>query len=220
MKIYKKTIFTTILFLTCITNTYAACTQEEINEFKKIEDQYTVKYEFNKDTKDYTLTFNAPRMDEYSYQLNLDMNKVRFKNSTETSFTFSGILAGEYKFEIAGIKGECEDVLKTITLNLSEYNKFADDPLCEGIEEFVLCQPIYEKEIDYETFVSRVNTYKKSKEKKEQKQEPQQTAKENPVLEYIQENLIQIIIIVIFIILVIITTCVTIKSIRKSRRLE
>ena len=51
MKINKYIPLTAMLFLSCITNTYAACTQDEINEFKRIEDDYKVTYDFNKNTK-------------------------------------------------------------------------------------------------------------------------------------------------------------------------
>ena len=218
MKIYKKLIFTTILFLTCITNTYAACTQEEINEFKKIEDKYTIKYEFNKDTKDYTLYFLNYEPNKYSYFIETG-EKMNCIVLDEERTKCSGIKPNKYNIEILGITSTCDEVLKTITLNLKEYNNYSEDPLCEGIEEFVLCQPTYDKDIDYDTFVSRVNTYKKSKAKKEVNNQQEET-KENKAIEYIKENIFQIIIIIIFVILVLITTIITMKTIRKSRRLE
>lgn len=220
MKIYKKTIFTTILFLICITNTYAACTQEEINEFKKIEDQYTVKYEFNNDTKDYNITFNYPQNEKYTYQRGADMENIKYVTNTDTSITYSGLKPGEYQIEIIGISETCNDLLKKMTLKLAKYNNYSNDPLCEGIEEFVLCQPTYDKDIDYDTFVSRVNTYKKTKEKKEQNEQTNVAKEENKILSYIKDNIIPIIITIIFIILVLITTVLTVKSYRKSRRLE
>ena len=129
---------------------------------------------------------------------------------------------GTYRIDIVGKKQACDDILKTINLKLIKYNPYSEDPLCKGIEEFVLCQPTYEKELDYDTFVSRVNTYKKTKQNKIDKEQNNQ--KENTNLDkiksYIKENLVQIIIIIIFIILVIISTIIWINSIKKSRRLE
>ena len=61
---------TSLLFLINIPNTYASCTQEELNEFKKIENEYKVTYEFNKDTKDYTMTLYSPLPYKYNYYLN------------------------------------------------------------------------------------------------------------------------------------------------------
>lgn len=219
MKIYKQSIFTIMLFLICITNTYAACTQEEINEFKKIADEYTIKYEFNKETKDYTVTFYAPLMDKYNYSIPVEMGEITDMILIENGYIIKGIKPGEYKIEVSTNTPTCNNSLKTITLKLAKYNSFSEDPLCNDIEEFVLCQPTYDKDIDYETFASRVNTYKKNKENKvvEEVEEP---VEKNEILEYIKNNLIQIIIISIFVILVLITAIITIKSIRKSRRLE
>ena len=219
MKIYKKTIFTTILFLTCITNTYAACTQEEIDEFKKIEDEYTIKYEFNKDTKDYTLYFSNPLKDKFSYFIETG-EKMTCTNIDDITIKCTGIKSNKYNIEILGTTDTCDEILKKTTLNLKEYNNYSNDPLCDGIEEFVLCQPTYDKEIDYDTFVSRINTYKKTKENKEKENKVEIEEEENKVILYIRGNLIKIIIITIFTILVLITVYTTIKSIRKSRRLE
>ena len=49
----KYLILTTMLSLLCINKTYAACTQQEINDFKKIEDEYKITYKFDKETKTY-----------------------------------------------------------------------------------------------------------------------------------------------------------------------
>lgn len=210
---------TLMLSLLCISKTYAACTDEQINEFKKIEDEYKVTYEFNKSTKDYTVTFYTAYPEKYAYVPDEAIVSKKFVDATENEFTFSEVPPGNYTIEIIGLIDKCDGVLKTITLKLPKYNAYSEDALCEGIEEFYLCQPTYEKEVDRETFESRVNTYKKSKEKQEL-EEVEGPEEENKITEYVQENLIQIIIVAIFIVLVIITTIITAKSIRKSRRLE
>lgn len=222
MKINKYIPFTFMLFLSSIVPTYAACTKEDYDAFKKVEDEYTVKYSFNKETKDYIVTFYGTMFDKYGYTTPEKMNLEKLVTSTNTSFAYSGIKSGEYVIEVLGYTEECQETLKTITLKLPKYNSLSEDPLCEGIEEFVLCQPTYDKDIDYETFVSRVNTYKKTKEKEPEEiiEEPEETKPIEELLEYIKNNLFQIIVITVFIILLIITTIITAKSIRKSRRLE
>ena len=214
----KYLILTAMLSLLCINKTYAACTQEEINEFKKIEDEYKITYEFNLSTKDYTVTFNGINIQKYEYHFDTKLNLKNYVSSTENSVTFSNIKPGEYANEIYGTTKECNSLLKKINLKLAKYNKYYGNPLCEGIEEFVLCQPTYDKEIDKETFESRVNTYKKMKN--DNQETPNVETEENEILSYIKDNLVQIIIVTIFVILVIITTIVTAKSIKKSRRLE
>ena len=217
----KYLILTTMLSLLCINKTYAACTQQEINDFKKIEDEYKITYKFDKETKTYTLELQRGNYEMYDYRfyVNGELQCSDLNKKTAKCYYFS---PGTYRVDIVGNTKMCTDILKTINLKLIKYNKYSEDPLCEGIEEFVLCQPTYEKEIDYDTFVSRVNTYKKSKTEANNEEDPPK--KENLYLDkiklYIKENIIQIVIITIFVILVTISTIIGIKSIKKSRRLE
>ena len=212
---------TLMLSLLFINKTYAACTQEEINEFKKIEDEFKVTYEFDINTKDYKVTFNNMYHEKYGYliDINMPLNKP---SGGEKSETYLNIPSGNYNIRIAMISKTCTDTLKTINLKLPGYNKFSEDALCEGIEEFVLCQPTYDKDIDYDTFVSRVKTYKNTKQKKEN--ETQEKTEEKTVLDkikyYPEENLIEFIIVLVFVLLMIITIIITTKTMKKSRRLE
>lgn len=224
MKIYKYTIITFILFLLGISNTYASCTQEEINNFKKVEDEYTVKYEFDKVTKTYTIYFKMPTPDKYIFQIYSEqkLECIKMEDNTTKCIKF---VPDEYEVEIIDATRVCSSPLKTINLKLPEYNKYSEDPLCKGVEEFVLCSPTYGKEIDYETFVSRVKTYKNTKLKQEQEQNTNKEKEReenffNRMIKYIETNIIQIIVVIVFVLLLLLTAIITIKSIRKSRRLE
>lgn len=223
MKKYKYFILTIILFLICISNTYAACTQEEINEFKKIEDQYKITYEFNKSTKDYTVTFDGVEPKKYVFSIKSGEPITNCKKINDYKTECYNVKKGNYIIETKGTTDSCKDTLKTITLNLKGYNKYHEDPMCDGIEEFVLCQETYDKEIDYDTFVSRVETYKRTKQKEEDNKPNIIEKKETKIeiiVKYLKENIIPLIIVFIFIILVIITIIVIAKSVKKSRRLE
>lgn len=212
---------TLMLSLLCVNKAYAACTQEDINNFKKIEDEFKITYKFNKETKDYKIVIYNPNYQGYGYSLDSKLPIENISSTTE-GLSIDKVKTGEYTFEVLSNSATCKDVLKTIKVNLPKYNKYSEDPLCKDIEEFVLCQPTYDKEIDYETFVSRVNTYKRTKKEQEEKQV--ETNKENNMLEnimeYLENNLLQIVIMSVFVILMVITIILTTKSIKKSRRLE
>lgn len=217
-------VLTTILFFSLLPKTYASCNQEEIDEFKKIEDDYKITYEFNKDTKDYTITLHQNDSEKYLYVFDEKINtNGTIGVDNNNNITISKMSPGEYVFEIVTDDNDYSCELKKIELKLLKYNIYSEDPLCNGIEEFYLCQPYYEKDIDRETFESRVNTYKKTKveeENKNQEEEKEDKESKNKLLVYIQNNLYQVIIIAIFIILTITTIIVTIIQQRKSRRLE
>lgn len=217
MKKNKKIILFTILSLLFSTNVYASCTEEEINDFKKIEDEYKITYEFNKETKDYIVIFTRKEPDKYDYYI--DSTGIKCDDINENKAQCYNFKPQKYDIYIIGQTEECDDILKEITLNLP-YNSLSEDPICEGIEEFVLCQPTYDKEIDYDAFISRVNTYKKNKTTQPSSNNVNNSNQENKIITYIKENLLTIITVSIFIILVIITIILTAGSIKKSRRLE
>ena len=202
---------------------YADCTKEEIDNFKKIEDEYKVTYEFDKDSKTYTVYLTNPNTSKYTFSGSIfdESNSVSLTEDKKTKI--EKVKAGNYNVKILIANDTCEVVLKEISLELPKYNQYYNDPLCEGIEEFVLCQQTYNKDIDRETFISRVEAYKKSKKEKEEKEnnsKNKEEKKDNEILKYVEENWFKIAIIVVFIIMVIITIILTAKSIRKSRRLE
>jgi len=217
-----KNLLTIAIIFTILPNAiYADCTTEEIKHFKKIEKDYKVTYEFNKDTETYTITFYNPEPDNYDYAIYGidDMSSCKEINRQETKC--ENLLGNNYYLQIVGITETCNDTLKEVSTNLSRQNNYWDDPLCEGIEEFVLCQPTYDKEIDYDTFVSRVNIYKKTKQREETKSKEE---KENKIIDnlinFIKDNLLNIVLIIIFVVAITITVILAAKSIRKSRRLE
>ena len=208
-------------------NIYADCTNEEKNNFKKIESEYTITYEYDKESNSYTIVLKNPQPDTYGYKIAQNATGKYFDltTSNETPIVLSEYAPGNYTIEIYGKTETCKDKLKTSSIDLPRYNKYSEDPLCDGIEEFYLCQETYDKNIDYETFVERVNIYKNNQkpqeEEKEKEEKKENISKEiNKILEFIEENLVTIIIVVVFVILIIITIILTAKSIRKSRRLE
>lgn len=214
-------IITILLFIP--STIYANCTKEELAKFNRIEDGYKITYEFKNETKLYTLKVYSPKPELYDFA-----NNKLFSNCSEidsTTVECTNVKPGEYELDIVGLTDTCNGTLKKVKLSLPKYNKYSENSMCRGIEEFVLCQPTYDKDIDYETFVSRVQTYKKSLENKQEEITPEEKTKpkvteSNKIIEYLKENLIQVIIIGVFIIMVIITIILTAKSIKKSRRLE
>ena len=227
----KKTyiIMTIVLFLFNIEPISAACTQKAKDGFKKVEDEYTVKYEYDKYTKKYNIIFSGSKPDEYFYQIytNEEFECSIINDTTSKCGHFS---EGTYTVTVKGLTKECNETLKTEKIMLPKYNKLADDPLCEGIEEYVLCNPEYSKEIDYESFVSRTESYRKNKPnkkeevvvEKEKEKEKEKTTNETleKIINFLKKYWIEIIVIVVFVILLIATIIVKIKSVRKSRYLE
>ena len=214
----QKYLLTTLsLFIMLPSITYAECTSEEIKHFKEIEDEYKVTYEFNIDNQRYNLMFYANETYDYVFDIKFEEETTCEEKDKNTIVCYN-VIPSKYKVSIVGNTNTCNDTLKTINLTLAKYNPYYQDSICDGIEDFVLCQETYDKDIDYETFKSRVNIYKKNLQKKE-KEIKNVEGKDNAINQYIKNNIIQIIITAVFTIAIIVTTVLTIKSSKKSRRL-
>ncbi len=197
---------------------YADCTKEELEHFKEIQNKYNYTYKFDEQTKKYTISFHSEEPDKYSYGI-VKTQDFECISDNEKEFTCYNIEPGTYEIRITGMTDICSGMLKKDKIQLAKYNEYSNDPLCEGIEEFVLCQKTYDKDIDYDTFVSRVNTYKKTK--KEQETASSAGKEENnQILSFIADNMFKIILVIVFSIVVIISIAISIKSVKKSRRLE
>ena len=219
MKKRKKILLTIISFTIFTPKIYADCTKEDINNFNKISDEYKVTYEFNKDSKLYNLIFYEPQPDKYVFVVN-NLEKASLEFEDDNNYKYIGMTPGDYEITIEGITDKCQDVFKTINLNLPKYNEYSEDPLCEGNEEFVLCQPTYDKEIDYETFKSRLEVYKKTKQDNNQINKEKDNNKDNNIVDYIKNNIAEIIIITASLIILTIIIISIAKRQKKSRRLE
>ena len=218
-----------MLSLLLVNNVYADCSEAAKKEFEKISDQYKITTTYDSITQTYTMRIEEGAPEKFSYVFAMEYDYRNYKKISDTVAEITGLKPGmSFDVTIMGKTQDCQDSVRVDDVKLERNNKFYGDPLCEGIEEFVLCQEMYDKEIDRETFEERIELYKEKQETKKE-EEKQQIEKEkeklientiNKIINYIKENLVQVIIIVVFIILVTITTIITVISAKKSRRLE
>ncbi len=230
MNIIKKIFFTITLFILLPLAVYADCE----SDFKAIEKEFKISYKYNYDTDDFTITLVNPYYERYTW---LFKTEEELKNSNMTysddkkilTHTIKNYKNTSYEYAIIAIYGECENVMvKMDTLTIKKDNRYAYSPLCEGYEDFVLCQKEYDKTIDEETFKSRLEAYKKDKvSKKEDDSSDSTDNTENKIsntLEniktYIENNVLQVVIVATFIIVLIISIIIFAKYSAKSRRLE
>lgn len=217
-----RTLLFLSLFILLPNVVYASCTKDELNYFKRVEDNYKVEYKFDKNTKTYDLYLHSPERKKYTFDINGYEDKITsiYEENGVVITNLSNIAPGTIKIKIIGNTTTCDSILKTYDLELAPYNYYSEDPLCEGVEEFYLCQPTYGKEIDYDTFVSRIEIYKKNHTVTDEKTDDNRFYYTDLIINFLKENMFEIIASIIFIIVLTVTIVLTAKSIRKRRRLE
>ena len=218
----KKILLVTIVSLIVNANViYAECTTKDKEYYESIKDKYNISYEFDKDTKAYKLYLTYGDDSAFFYEIEGDEIEGSSDEVKDNTLIISNLKPGDYIIRVVGGSETCNDTFKEETITLFKYNEYSFDPICEGIEEFVLCSPTYDKEIDYDTFISRVNSYKKNKSAKDSKTDNK--TEKITITEWLKNNSKYIIYgligIAVIIIMIIIIKIIYNRE-RKRRRLE
>ena len=205
------------------------------SDFKTIEKEFKISYKYNSETTDFDIILVNPNYERYSYvfyksnERNDLGNADRKITEKQLTITIKHYKGTEYAYKIVALYDGCKNTfVKEGKMLLGESNPYAESQLCEGYEEFVLCQKEYDKQMDEATFKSRLEAYKESKESEKSDNLSDDGKKTiegikdifDIIVEFVEEYTIEVIIVAIFIVvLIIMITLLIIRSI-KSRRLE
>lgn len=222
----------TLFIATIPFHVYADCESDRA-EYERIKDQFKITYKYNKDTDDFTVTEIIPQFEKFPGNWIQRMNEIKnsaYADDTTMYITYKNYKDNTFYRKIYINRCPGDNVVLDETINFVKYNRYYDDPRCEGNEDFVLCQKDYEKNIDEKTFESRLETYIAGKENKQNyNEQPNNSNDSNDIKdantwenikEYVEDNLIMIIVIAIFLLIIAITVILMVKSYIKSRRLE
>ena len=155
-----------LMFLFMTPSVYATCGKNDMLRIKDIANEIKITAQYakdqnGKDTGYYDLMITGLTNELYmveeitkeEYYYNLDYNGV---------FYISDLQEGKYRFKV--YYDTCDELVRTIVYKLPKYNHYANNPLCEGIEEDELdvCNRTYQLELTDELFEEKINEYKNS----------------------------------------------------------
>lgn len=138
----------------------ASCTTDELVRLQRAANDVQIVYEFDDNSKTYNVIIDNLTYDMYI--LNSDENLYVNYNEGGAK-TYGGFLPGKvYNFSFyASSYSPCMySSIMTKSIYLVPYNKYHEDPLCLGNEEFELCKkftPIVIR--SYEEFKQRIDQY-------------------------------------------------------------
>lgn len=162
----KKIILFVICFFANMLLVNASCDYTRVANLKKIASNVNITYDYKiVDNKAYfDITFANLKNDIYIYDSFHE--KAYFNDGEVTIRDFeSGI---SYRFFIKSNDSSCkDDILFTKYVNLPKYNMYYGDPLCEGIEDYTLCQRWGSYYVSsYAEYKEQIMKYKESLNKK------------------------------------------------------
>lgn len=143
-----------------VPSVYADCSNREISRLKKIASNVNISYEPIE--TDSGVTYDV-------IFLNMTNELIIRDTTARVSYPYKDnemVLTGykpntNYKFKILPSNG-CDVALVVKYVNLPAYNAYYKDPLCNGIEEYSLCQKWNNSNVSYESFISQVTKYRQS----------------------------------------------------------
>lgn len=161
----KKFLWILVLsFVFFLPNVNAACNYQEDARLKGLASNVFTSYDYHADSNTFSIVITNLHPDIYIY----DTVKKQFYyyNGSSTIVTYGYAPGQTVKFNIQSNYSNCRGTLQTVHyVNLPFYNQFYQDPICEGLDEYSLCQKWTTHGINkYEDFIKEVSAYKLSLE--------------------------------------------------------
>lgn len=150
--------FVSILFLLIVLpiKVNAICDNNEKAELQKIAGNVTYGYEYLIDTDSFNITLTNLNPNIY-----IDNNGTIYKYSNSTELTLRGYKPGDsLRLYIYDTKYCSASALNILYINLPKKNKYYGTEICNGLEEFNLCQMWANNNLKEKEMQQKINEYK------------------------------------------------------------
>ncbi len=203
-----------LLILLCIPYTKVNafyCTYQQQARLKGLATNINISYDFDEKSK--TFTFNLINLNKEIYFIDTTNDKTY--TYTKNEIELKGYKSGQkVKFEFYSNVEFCDKVLYTYIVTLPTYNPYYKDKVCNGVENYNLCQKWTSHNLSKSAFKEKVNEYKKSLEKS---QEEIQEKKEENQISFL-DNLIKFLLNYYYVFLILIFTIFIVISIINNKK--
>lgn len=172
-KVFNYGLFVLILSFVFINNVNAECSYQErkslLNEAKSVEAYFEPDLENNKfNLYIYNLTDNIfAKLENLKTKQSIEIHNYEFEGDHYTYVENNISEMVTYRLSIYSNVTECySNKLTSKTINKGILNKFYNESVCKGAEEYVYCQPFLDKEItisDSEV-IEKIEEYKRGLE--------------------------------------------------------
>ena len=155
-----------LMFLFMTPSVYATCGKNDMLRIKDIANEIKITAQYakdqnGKDTGYYDLMITGLTNELYMVE-EITKEEYYYNPDYDGVFYISDLQEGKYRFKV--YYDTCDELVRTIVYKLPKYNHYANNPLCEGIEEDELdvCNRTYQLELTDELFEEKINEYKNS----------------------------------------------------------
>lgn len=198
----KYLILSIFIFFAFIPHLFADCSRTEENRLKMLASQVKITYEYNDSYYDdygdivkEMFIISITGLTDEIYALIDETSSYFMYDPNNQTVSMDGFTSGTKTIKIYSKNPECSTELRKIYLTLPKYNYYADDPLCEEIDttKFALCDKWYQFDINYDTFLKRLEAYKNSLNNNDEPIiDPSKDNTENPIITFLKKYIVYI----------------------------
>lgn len=146
---------------------YGICDYKDLSDYRALANNVNITYSYDMVKGEPIFSITLTNLSEYMYVTDVYRNKTYYNSNftKENELTLTGYTNNQkVKLQIYTRDGGCSDqLLTTKYITIPAYNKFYSDEVCDGVEEYSLCQRWAAVSIDYDEFVAKVTEYKEKK---------------------------------------------------------
>ena len=143
-----------------------ACTVDDKMRYSSLATNITTSYEYKEQNGN--VSFDITIHNVHNDLVVVDNNNKRYESSNNglNNFTINNLKDGyNYSFKVYAKSGDCSyRLFNTLYVTTPKFNKYYNDPICEGASDYLLCQKWTEiGNMTYEEFKANVDEYKNPK---------------------------------------------------------
>ena len=156
-----------LLFIPC-TALAEDCTTDQIDRYKKLANEIQTTFDYVEDSEGVKFNINFYNVYKELYLVDYKtFDSLAIYKNNNNPIIAQGYAPGKtYSLSVLNDGSTCKQTIITrISITTPNYNKYYNDPLCEGIETYFYCQKwVNIGSVSYEEFKKNVNNYIKQQE--------------------------------------------------------
>ena len=174
-----------------------SCDYNELARLKKLASNVNISYDYIEQDNDVTFTVTLNNLNDELYFV--DMTDYQTYNYEKEEIKISGYRSGQtVRYVFYASDSSCQEALYTTRVSFPSYNPYYKDVICEGVENFSLCQKWSSQNLSYESFLNKVQAYKDSL-KIDDNEEPTPTVSETSWIQLVIGFLLDYYIVIVII---------------------
>ncbi len=155
-------------------------------EYQEMAKNISVNYEYTESDDDVNFSIKISNIPTDFIVLDVINNKKYYSSSNSSEILIENVSKNtSYRFDISKNEIACGSIVfYSHYINIPAYNKYYKDAICEGIEDYKLCNKWLNVTISYDEWKNKIIEYKNSLNKEEEIPEEKEKSWMEKIIEF------------------------------------